>query len=83
MDNFIKAISYASFLKCPVITINSFQMPFVIDHLFTLCLAGGLEHLSELLQRFPNNVHVLLEVAKVSFQDVINHDDILFLKLSS
>ncbi|XP_039127397.1 anaphase-promoting complex subunit 7 [Dioscorea cayenensis subsp. rotundata] len=26
---------------------------------------GGLEHLSELLQRFPNNVHVLLEVAKV------------------
>ncbi|KAG0473322.1 hypothetical protein HPP92_015179 [Vanilla planifolia] len=26
---------------------------------------GGLEYLSELLQRFPNNVHILLEIAKV------------------
>lgn len=27
--------------------------------------AGGLEHFAELLQRFPNNIHVLLEIAKV------------------
>ncbi|THU67813.1 hypothetical protein C4D60_Mb05t28630 [Musa balbisiana] len=26
---------------------------------------GGLDHLSELLQQFPNNVHILLEIAKV------------------
>lgn len=26
---------------------------------------GGLEHFTDLLQRFPNNIHVLLEVAKV------------------
>lgn len=26
---------------------------------------GGLEHFSDLLQRFPNNVHILLEIAKV------------------
>ncbi|MQL79986.1 hypothetical protein Taro_012435 [Colocasia esculenta] len=26
---------------------------------------GGLDHFSELLQRFPNNVHILLEIAKV------------------
>ncbi|WOL16460.1 anaphase-promoting complex subunit 7 isoform X3 [Canna indica] len=26
---------------------------------------GGLDHLSELLQHFPNNVHILLEIAKV------------------
>lgn len=25
----------------------------------------GLEHFSDLLQRFPNNVHILLEMAKV------------------
>lgn len=28
-------------------------------------LAGGLELFGELLQRFPNNVHILLEIAKV------------------
>lgn len=33
-------------------------------HLFVL-LAGGLELFTELLQRFPNNIHVLLEMAKV------------------
>ena len=54
-----------------------------MDHLFTLCLAGGLEHLSELLLRFPNNVHILLEIAKVSFLDVINHDDIFTSRFSS
>lgn len=27
--------------------------------------AGGLENFTELLQRFPNNIHLLLEVAKV------------------
>ncbi|KAG6536248.1 anaphase-promoting complex subunit 7-like [Zingiber officinale] len=26
---------------------------------------GGLDHLAELLQQFPNNVHILLEIAKV------------------
>ncbi|XP_074577163.1 anaphase-promoting complex subunit 7 [Curcuma longa] len=26
---------------------------------------GGLDHLTELLQQFPNNVHILLEIAKV------------------
>ncbi|RWW09155.1 hypothetical protein GW17_00027368 [Ensete ventricosum] len=33
---------------------------------FSLEHAGGLDHLSELLQQFPNNVHILLEIAKVS-----------------
>lgn len=28
-------------------------------------LAGGLELFTELLQRFPNNIHILLEMAKV------------------
>lgn len=28
-------------------------------------LAGGLELFAELLQRFPNNIHILLEMAKV------------------
>lgn len=27
--------------------------------------AGGLELFTELLQRFPNNIHILLEIAKV------------------
>ncbi|KAJ0980686.1 hypothetical protein J5N97_008941 [Dioscorea zingiberensis] len=34
---------------------------------------GGLEHFSELLQRFPNNVHILLEVAKV--ESIIGRND--------
>lgn len=32
---------------------------------FSLEYVGGLDHLSELLQQFPNNVHILLEIAKV------------------
>jgi hypothetical protein len=28
-------------------------------------LAGGLDLFAELLQRFPHNIHVLLEIAKV------------------
>lgn len=28
-------------------------------------LAGGLELFADLLQRFPNNIHLLLETAKV------------------
>lgn len=34
---------------------------------------GGLDHFSELLQRFPNNVHILLEIAKV--QAIIGRND--------
>ena len=35
-------------------------MPF-----FSCAVAGGLELFSDLLQRFPNNLHLLLETAKV------------------
>lgn len=43
---------------------------FVTIHNHTLIfrstvLAGGLELFAELLQRFPNNIHILLEMAKV------------------
>lgn len=34
-------------------------------YLFVFGVAGGLELFTDLLQRFPNNLHLLLEVAKV------------------
>lgn len=34
---------------------------------------GGLEHFSEILQRFPNNIHILLEIAKV--EAIIGRND--------
>lgn len=42
--------------------------------------AGGLEIFTELLQRFPNNVHLLLEVAKVRKMGV-NQNLCLYLDL--
>lgn len=42
--------------------INFFSLGFI----FPLNpFAGGLELFAELLQRFPNNIHILLEMAKV------------------
>ncbi|KAH9683311.1 Anaphase-promoting complex subunit 7 [Citrus sinensis] len=46
---------------------------FVTIHNHTLIfrstvLAGGLELFAELLQRFPNNIHILLEMAKTDLQ---------------
>jgi len=34
-------------------------------------LAGGLELFADLLQRFPNNIHIILEMAKVRLAAVI------------
>lgn len=46
---------------------NYLIIAFYNDFFFCFLLAGGLELFTELLQRFPNNVHILLEIAKVGF----------------
>jgi len=38
---------------------------------FFQILVGGLELFADLLQRFPNNTHLLLEMAKVRLAAVI------------
>lgn len=39
----------------------------VVLFLLLLFFPGGLELFTELLQCFPNNIHILLEIAKVSY----------------
>jgi anaphase-promoting complex subunit 7 len=34
-------------------------------------MAGGLELFADLLQRFPNNIHLILEIAKVRLAAMI------------
>jgi anaphase-promoting complex subunit 7 len=34
-------------------------------------MAGGLELFGDLLQRFPNNIHLILEIAKVRLAAMI------------
>lgn len=62
-------VSVAEFIGYDLLVpVSAFLKVFTIKHLLFwsfAVLAGGLEHFTELLLRFPNNIHILLEMAKV------------------
>lgn len=55
---------------------TAYGLPILINSLL-FYTAGGLELFSELLQRFPNNIHILLEMAKVGNRSIIEIQNLL------
>lgn len=51
--------------------VNAQHISILVKFSLFFWLAGGLELFLELLQRFPNNIHLLLEMAKVPHNQII------------